>query len=76
MTITVQHYGFTDAIGQRFARYVSNNRKQVDPWFIRYTLGEEPARYPVPALLQDSVSDLATRWSHCLDTDRSFNIKY
>lgn len=42
----------------------------------RYLCGLEKPNHPVPALLQDSQSDLAKRWSNWLDDDRLAGRKY
>ena len=41
-----------------------------------YSSGIASPRYPVPALLQDSCSDLGERWSNWLDADRLSGHKY
>ena len=48
--ITIESFSYGDGHGEKFNHFVRHGRKRPDAWFIRYTLGNEPPRYQVPAI--------------------------
>jgi len=68
--ITVNHYadGYWSVTGIPIDRNVLAKSL--------YHYGELKPNYPVPALLQDSETNLAKRWSGWYDTDRFYGHKY
>lgn len=73
--ITIEHkgprYGKRKLfVGAAYGPGVGNNK------VYNYAVANSPPNYPMPALLQDSQSDLAIRWAHWLDDDRLSGHKY
>lgn len=57
--ITIEHWPEerwpNGEVAIKQSTFVRHNRKRVDPWFARYVQGQEPSRYPMPAIRYETV---------------------
>lgn len=71
-TLTIEHF----PADSQWTHFVHAPNCIMTEQVMDYAIGAMPARYPVPALLVDSVSNLGERWSNWLDDMARYGMRF